>query len=163
MTKRATSVAASLLLAGCSDGTPPSAYKHARDRLLATIPLVIFDDDLYPCFRTIDGRPARLPDAECYRLTDAQRLRGVARTGFEAGSFYPGRTTLPQADEQSDLWIELDPSDLAPEVRRSCTQGCAVYLDFIGRRTAVPGSYGHMGSARHLIIVDRVLSARILD
>jgi len=156
-------VAASLVLGGCSEGTPPSAYQHARDRFFATVPLTMFDDDFYPCFRTVDGQPARLSAADCYRLTAPRRMRGVARTGFETGSFYPGRTTLPQADERSDLWIELDPRVLAPDVRRSCAEGCAVYLDFIGRRTAVRGRYGHMGLASHIVIVDRVLSARVLD
>jgi hypothetical protein len=41
--------------------------------------------------------------------------------------------------------------------------GCTVYLDFIGRRTAVQGSYGHMGAAKNIVIVDRVLAARLLS
>ncbi|WP_150125363.1 hypothetical protein [Sphingomonas sp. LM7] len=35
-----------------------------------------------------------------------------------------------------------------------------VLLDFIGRRTAYQGRYGHMGLADSEVIVDRLISAR---
>jgi hypothetical protein len=38
-----------------------------------------------------------------------------------------------------------------------------VRLDFIGRRTAVSGRYGHMGLSVHYVVVDRIISARIAD
>jgi hypothetical protein len=42
-------------------------------------------------------------------------------------------------------------------------RGLCVYLDFIGRRTAVAGGYGDMGLARHIVVVDRVLGAKVLE
>ena len=153
---------ASALLGGCYEGTPPTAYKHPRDRFFAAVPLPFLHDDFVPCFRTTGREPARLPPSECYRLTDPRRMRGVAITGFETGAFYPGRTTLPPHGERSAFWLEHEPRLLPADVRDRCLKGCAVYLDFIGRRTAVRGSYGHMGLANHLILVDRVFEAKVV-
>lgn len=152
-------LAASLLLVGCGDGTPPSAYKHPRDQFFAAVPLPFINDEFGPCLRTTDGELRRLPDAECYRLSEPQRLRGVAVTGFETGSFYPGRTTVPHEHDRSDIWIELDRRILPDHLRNGCRRDCAVYLDFVGRRTAVPGSYGHFGVSKHQVIIDRLLHA----
>src|SRR5215207_4158232 len=101
--RRPAIVFVALLLAGCGDGNPPAAYKHSRDQLFAVVPLPTVDADFVPCFRTINGQPGRLIDAECYNFTGPQRMRGVAITGFETGSFYPLRTTLPQNGERSDI------------------------------------------------------------
>lgn len=147
---------------GCSD-TPPAAYEHPRDQFFAAIPLTMIDADFTPCFRTINSRPARLADADCYSFTNAERMRGVLISGFETGSFYPGRNTLPQGGEQSGSWMDLDPRLLPTEVRSRCGEGCALRLDFIGRRTAVQGAYGHMGMAGHIVLVDHVLEATLLE
>ena len=150
-----------LLLGGC-DSTPPSAYNHWRDGFFAVVPLPMIDADFEACFRTIDGEPGRLSDSECYRLMKPERMRGVVITGFETGAFFPERTALPKPGERSDFWVKPDPSLLAADVRSDCSERCALYLEFIGRRTAVEGSYGHMGLAKHIIVVDRVLRASVL-
>ncbi|HET6941116.1 MAG TPA: hypothetical protein VFH89_03030 [Sphingomicrobium sp.] len=154
---------AALLLASCGDGNPPSAYKHSRDQFFAVVPLPMVDADFVPCFRTTNGKPGRLADAECYNFTDPQRMRGVAITGFETGSFYPGRTTLPLNGEESDTWVEIDSRMLPANVRNNCKKGCALYLDFVGRRTAIAGRYGHLGVSKYQIVVDRVLRATRLN
>jgi len=79
------------------------------------------------------------------------------------GDFFAGRTTVPKENQSSDIWIEVDPGVLPTNVRDSCRTGCSIYLDFLGRRTAVEGHYGHMGMSKHQIVVDRVLYARLLD
>ena len=146
----------------CS-GSPPAAYEHPRDQVFAAIPLTMIDADFAPCFRTINGRSARLADAACYSFTNAERMRGVSISGFETRSFYPGRSTLPQGGERSGFWMELDPRLLPTDVRSRCREGCALRLDFIGRRTAVQDAYGHMGMAGHIVLVDRVLEATLLE
>lgn len=167
MKPRAFVWAVSLLLVSCSDYTPPAAYSHAQDKLLAAVPLAILDQDLQPCFRTINGKPGRLSDADCYRFRAPQHMRGVAITGFEAGLFYAGWTRRPPTELQTNLRLQLDPRSLASDpmkaARRKCTGGCTVYLDFIGRQTAVQGSYGHMGLGKNIVIVDRILAAKVLD
>jgi hypothetical protein len=39
----------------------------------------------------------------------------------------------------------------------------AFYVEFIGRRTAVQGTYGHMGIFGHKIIVDRLQAERPIN
>lgn len=155
---RAIALAAlALIMSGCSDGTPPAAYKHAKDQLRAATGLDA------PCFRTINGQPGRLPDRDCYRFEQPQRMRGVAITGFESGSFYPRRTARPKHGERSDTWLRLEPGLLSGPVRRACEKGCVLWLDFVGRQTSVEGSYGHMGVAKRLIVADRVVQAKVLE
>jgi hypothetical protein len=87
----------------------------------------------------------------------------VALKGFEAGSFYPGRTQAPAEGERSDLWLSIEPDMLPASVGAGCSDACILRLDFIGRQTLVEGGYGHMGAAKHMIIVDRVREARVLE
>jgi hypothetical protein len=159
---RATMLASCLLVVGCSD-TPPSAYQHPRDQFFAAIPLTMINDDFNACFRTVDGRPGRLSDEDCYRFNDPERMRGVLIAGFETSSFYPGRTTPPAHDERSGYWMDVPHGVLPADLWRRCGAGCAIRLDFIGRRTAVQGGYGHMSLASHMIIVDRVIEATPLE
>jgi hypothetical protein len=160
--------ATSALLLGC--GTPPAAYSHAQDKLFAAVPLlVLFNDDFQPCFRTVNGKPTRLSDRECYRFGQPHHIRGVAITGFEAGEFYRGWTRVPPAGAPTDDYLQFDGRTLASgamkDARTKCSRkmGCTVYLDFIGRRTAVQGTYGNGGLSKNIVIVDRLLAARLLN
>ena len=117
--------AAGFLLAGCGAGTPPSAYKHPRDQFFAASPLPMIHADFEPCFRTIDGKPGRLPDADCFRFTDPQRMRGVAVRYTESGRFYPGRQTPPPRGARSGFWVEHHPSLPPRPLPSGCSEGCA--------------------------------------
>lgn len=144
-------------ISGCSDGTPPSAYKHVRDQLRAVTGLDV------PCFRTIEGEPGRLPDRDCYQFGEPKRMQGVVNSGFESGSFYQQRTAPPSPGDRSDTWLRLEPVMLPNSARRACEDGCVVWLDFVGRQTTVDGSYGHMGLAKHLIVADKIIGAKVLE
>ena len=148
---------AALLASSCSNGPSPSAYKHFKDKVWAVTRWDV------PCDRTIGGRPSRLPDADCYRFNEAQRLLGVAQLGFEADVYYPGNAKLPTPHQESDFRVSVEPSLLPATIRTRCEKSCVVALDFIGRRTTVEGGYGHAGLGRHLIVVDRILGAKALD
>ena len=125
------------------------------------------DDDFYPCFRSEDDQPTRLSDDECYRFDAPERMRGVWANGFEEGTFYPG-LTRPPGQTRSDHWLEVPRSSAVPkgdervfEIEPGKTN--YILLDFVGRRTSVAGRYGHLGLAKHLVIVDRVVSAKKLN
>ncbi|HET6941359.1 MAG TPA: hypothetical protein VFH89_04265 [Sphingomicrobium sp.] len=155
------------VLVGSCNANPPSAYQHSRDQFFAVIPGTIFDDDFYPCFRSANGQPTRLSDAECYRFNAPQRMRGVWANGFEEGRFYPDLTTRP-GETASDLCLEVLRTTPVPKGQDrlfDIEPGKTSYilLDFVGRRTSVAGRYGHLGLAKHLIIVDRVVSAKELN
>ena len=94
-------------------------------------------------------------------------MRGVWANGFEEASFYPNLTT-PPGEMESDLWLEVLQSTPTPKGQEGLFDiqpGKTNYilLDFVGRRTSVAGHYGHLGLAKHLIIVDRVVSAKALN
>jgi hypothetical protein len=160
--------AAGLFLLGCggSGDTPPSAYRHSRDRLIATLGGSVFGQQ--PCFRTINGQPRVLSIALCYRLEKQRRVRGIWTKAFEESAFYPNRTLPPtQADPDSRIWLELEPGILPErqqrDLERKCGGSCSIYLDFVGRRTSVKGRYGHMGMSDHYLVVDRVFKAEVLE
>jgi hypothetical protein len=92
-------------------------------------------------------------------------MQGIVDFGFEKANFYPGRTSLPdRAGRPSYINFNLRqlPGSAAAIARR-CDAGCVIYLDFIGRQTAVEDRYGHMGLAKHKVIADQILSVRYLD
>src|SRR5438445_11363900 len=137
------------VLLGSCNANPPAAYQHGRDQLFAVIPGTLFDDNFYPCFRSADGHPTRLPDEECYRFNAPQRMRGVWANGFEEGEFYPNLST-PPGDARSDLWLELLRATRVPKGQERLfhfdpRKTTYILLDFVGRRTSVTGNYGHLG------------------
>lgn len=96
---------------------------------------------------------------ECYRMSLPRRWQGLWRNAFESYVFCETPATRcriePDADPQpAYTWIEFkDPID--PRAKQAAE---GLYrIDFIGRRTVVPGNYGHFGLARHGIVVDRLL------
>jgi hypothetical protein len=166
MRLRAILVAAMILATGCSDreDTPPSAYRHSRDRIIAALGGRVFGQQ--PCFRTINGQPGVLSTELCYRMDPPRRMRGIWAKDFEQSHFYPDLRAAPdEVPGQSQIWLDPDggglPVEEQQQLEASCN-GCFVYLDFVGRRTSVEGVYGHMGSARHYVIVDRLIEAKVL-
>lgn len=151
------------LVAGCGVRSPPSAYQHLRDQLFAVLPLSIINNNLYPCFRTVNGKPGRLRDEECYRFAEPERMSGVVYLYFDrAGQFYPGLKQEPNDEASSEVWVNLDPSIITDEMLDGC-EHCNLYLEFVGRRTLVSGRYGHMGACEHLVVIDQVLIIKVID
>lgn len=96
---------------------------------------------------------------DCYRMSMPRRWQGLWDNQFEGQVFCETPAEQcgiePYANPQpAYTWIEFK----APIDRRVKHASHGVYrIDFIGRRTVVPGSYGHLGLARHAIVVDRLL------
>jgi hypothetical protein len=111
------------------------------------------------------------PTDQCYRMEPARRHRGVWVDAFEGQAFVPEGTTPPQwpdcgarsphCREQHEraqaarIWIDVSRARLSPGYRRG---GHRWMIEFVGRKTLYPGSYGHMGMSGHEIIVDRLIS-----
>jgi hypothetical protein len=143
---------------------PPSAYRHSRDRIIAALGGRVFGQQ--PCFRTINGQEGVLSTELCYRMDPPRRMSGIWAKNFEQSGFYPDLTAPPSGiAADSQIWLEPDggglPISTQEQLEASC-HGCFLYLDFIGRRTSVAGVYGHMGSARHYVVVDRLIEAKVL-
>ena len=63
----------------------------------------------------------------------------------------------PQA---AAIWLDVDRVKLGHDFSNGSRK---MLIDFVGRKTMFPGSYGHMGMSGSEIIVDRVISIKKID
>lgn len=142
----------------------PIAYVHWKDRFRTSIPVAIAFGA--PCETKYEGYSAFDPGPDCYRFDEKRRFSGVWRNEFEGSSFFEGRTSLPLDNRQrQEAWLDFSKEASANEAFDTLPKKgtSVVQIEFEGRKTSVPGSHGHFGMYRHLILVDRVLSIRIIE
>lgn len=145
-----------LLLAGCDP--PAKRYSDAEMNFFdAALPGMTPECRNKMQFGGIGAMPQDTD--ECYKTSLPRRWQGLWRNSFESHVFCETPATLCQIEPDADpqpvyTWIEFkEPID--PRVKQAAE---GLYrIDFIGRRTVIPGNYGHFGLARHAIVVDRVL------
>jgi hypothetical protein len=145
-----------LLLASCS--SPTKHYSDADMKLFnAALPGMTAECRNKMQFGGIGALPEDTDD--CYKMSLPHRWQGLWRKAFESYVFCETPATRckiePDADPQpAYTWIEFkEPID--PRIKQAAE---GLYrIDFIGRRTVIPGNYGHLGLARHAIVVDRLL------
>jgi hypothetical protein len=155
MSRAPLSLIALLMLAGCN---PPT-------RQISDADMNYYDAELpgmtEECRNKLQfGGIGALPEDtdDCYKMSLPQRWQGLWRNAFESHVFCETPATRcriePEADPQpAYTWIEFK-RPLDPRIK----QAEGLYrIDFIGRRTVVPGNYGYLGLARHAIVVDRLL------
>jgi len=98
-------------------------------------------------------------------------LQGIWQDEFEGSAFFEGALTAEsvkrEIERRSKLnyntneWLDwLGPATGLPAAKSSNSR--MIRIDFIGRRTAYPGRYGHFGMSRTLVLVDRVISAEVI-
>lgn len=159
MRKRAAMVLSTMLLAGCRDyGSPAGAYRNWGDRLAVATGLRAMGL-VWPCKhkkhdQDIGDFYEGTPLDECYKMDQPRRWRGVWRNEFEGSRFCPApakKCSMSSPGEMIWLDVSKSPDQTLYEV------------DFIGRRTAVKGRYGHMGGFDHELIVDRMISMRQIE
>jgi hypothetical protein len=154
MTTRGLSILLGALLAGCSAGgggnqAAPKG-EGPSDRPTANACTGSFDYE------------------HCVAWLPAERMTGVWISGFERSAFVPGAMAMPAPDEarQETIWLDFaaaSPPD--PALRRAMDDlrsTAFVAIEFVGRRSRDEGAYGHDGNGRHVVIVDRIISARLL-
>jgi hypothetical protein len=144
-------VAIGLLLVGCHHRQP----KVSEAKILAIRASEPGMTD--ECLNKIrwGGIPAT-PTAvdQCFKMQPARRWRGVWRNEFEGSRFCPAPATKCSFYSPGDrIWLD------APKHPDHTLYA----VDFIGRRTAVKGHYGHMGVFDHELIVDRMIAMRQLE
>lgn len=105
----------------------------------------------------------------CADFLPAERMHGVWVTGFEQSAYLPDATAIPARDdpERHRTWLTFaDGAAPDPALRAALDKmgtTAAVAVEFDGRRSRSPGNgYGHLGGADQLVIVDRIVSMRIL-
>jgi len=94
---------------------------------------------------------------DCYDMLAPQRWSGLWNSGWEWTNFCPDPAKdCPNESDHDDVWL-----DFAEGAYRGTELADGVYrIDFIGRRTKVPGYFGHLGQYDHLMVVDRVISIK---
>lgn len=98
---------------------------------------------------------------KCFKMLPAIRWRGLWRNDFEGSDFCPApadecRWTTPR----NAIWLSLRKSSLYYSMEG---RGGLYAVDFVGRRTAERGHYGHMGTSDYEVIVDRLISIRQVE
>jgi hypothetical protein len=144
---------ASLAAAGCGPETPTSAdgQPEARADAVARGPFAVTQEEV---LRNAEGPGLA--------MTPPQRMRGLWRDQFEGSAFYAGLEAPPEA-EGAKTWLDIDENKLPKALRRKNDWWPRwVEIEFIGRKTLRRGAYGHFGMFEHYVVVDKVISARLL-
>ena len=98
---------------------------------------------------------------QCFTMTKPRRWRGIWLDAFEGQRFCPApaRSCLDDG-KAGHIWISF-PDGRRPTPRPST--GRVYAIEFVGRRTLLPGFHGHMGVSAHEMVVDRLISIASLD
>jgi hypothetical protein len=110
------------------------------------------------------GGPEALtkPQEECYKFDSPRRWKGLWLGAFETSSFCPEPARSCDTPGER-IWLEVGPSAHLPYRRWNGDTSPVLYqVDFVGRKTAYPGWYGHVGRYQQEIIMDRLISIRRL-
>ena len=104
----------------------------------------------------IEAWPARTD--ECFEMTPAQRWTGLWRSGFELSRFcpVPARECARYSGGEA-IWLEF--RDNYPGDRRPLENELQS-IEFVGRKTARPGRYGHLNGYANVIVVERLTSMK---
>jgi hypothetical protein len=161
-----------IVLAGCDRHAPPiAAYVNPMDGYARILPLDVFG--IHSCAKesTANGVTVieGIPLDQCYKMLPAKRMRGIWLDEFEGSLFFEGMTHPAQViaalrhERDAKLWPHGEwlgwGKAREPETR---PRSRMVLIDFVGRRTAIPGSYGHLGSTASEVLVDKVLSTKVI-
>jgi hypothetical protein len=154
-------LAAVVLLAACSspERTPAAAYRHFWDRALVATGLAGGRFGL-PCMERVHDATGDydtfIGNEACYRFMPARRMQGIWISEFEGSIFLPGATSSKvEPDALSRIWLEPHTPPPAPFKRDG--ESHVYRIEFVGRESLYPGSYGHMGMSRDLVLVERFL------
>ena len=153
---RRVSIAVAVLLIVCQDRKPAvsnaefAAFKASHPGMTQAC----LDEVRYGGF--VAWRP---DDPDCYEMLAAQRWGGLWEHGWEWTNFCPDPAKQCDWMAERGTWLifaeSADPGQDLPEgVHR---------IEFVGRRTRVPGNFGHTNSYDHLMIVDRLISIQPVE
>jgi hypothetical protein len=144
-------VAAHFMLLGCQGAEPVvsdaelSAFGESHPGMLQAC----LDEVRYGGFAK--WRP---DDPDCYEMLPPQRWSGLWEHGWEWTNFCPEPATTCDWMAERGTWLTFaDNVKLEPKLPDGVHR-----IEFIGRRTKVPGNFGHTANYEHLMIVDRIIS-----
>lgn len=96
----------------------------------------------------------RPDDPDCYEMLPAQQWSGLWEYGWEWTNFCPDPAETCDWMAKRGIWLTFADN---VELDDNLPDGIH-HIKFVGRRTKVPGNFGHANSYRHLMIVDQIIS-----
>lgn len=144
--------------AGLNDKLPPEAYRNPVDRQIVETGKGV-PGRPYPCSyeEVVSGHKAiaSTPTEFCVKMLPQQRWRGLWRAAFEGSRFCPEPAeTCDDNTPGEQIWLSRTPGQPTGGLYR---------VDFIGRRTMYKGPYGHFGMFDQELIMDRVISIKLIE
>jgi len=98
--------------------------------------------------------PWRPDDPDCYEMLPAQHWSGLWEHGWEWTNFCPEPSRSCDWMAKRGTWLTFS-DDV--QIDANLPDGVH-HIEFVGRRTKVPGNFGHTASYEHLMVVDRIIS-----
>lgn len=145
-------------VAGC-DRRPPAFSDQEIAELRAELPGIT--DDCLENLRVSGVTELIEQTDQCFRMTSAKGWAGIYVDGFENQLFCPASTDRCEFDPAGDrIWTTFK-MDHPRRSKIPTERNFAV--EFVGRRTLLPGQHGHLGSFNHEIIVDELVSIVPID
>ena len=97
---------------------------------------------------------------ECFPMQERKRWTGLWYDYFESSTFCTEVMSKCPSETGNDLiWLTFADENKATRPSRYA-QGKVYKVDFIGRRTQLPGAFGHYGIWKHEIVVEDVISIK---
>jgi len=144
-------IATGLLVLGCDQRKP--AVSDADFRMFrASYPGM--KAECLDAFRYGGVVAWRPDDPDCFDMLPPQRWSGLWETGSEWTNFCPDPAIECDWMEKRGTWL-IFAKGTYPALENI---GGMYRVKFIGRRTRVPGNFGHQASYDHLMVVDRMIS-----
>jgi hypothetical protein len=145
------SIATGLLLVGCHQRKPAMSDADFQE-FKASYPGMTkrcLDETRY------GGMSAWRPDdSDCFAMLPAHRWSGLWEKGWEWTNFCPDPAKECDWMAKRGTWLTF-----AKGARSETVLPDGTYrIEFVGRRSKVPGNFGHQASYDHLMVVDRVIS-----
>ncbi|MCW2337930.1 hypothetical protein M2337_002163 [Sphingobium sp. B2D3A] len=109
--------------------------------------------------RSLGFHEWRPEDPECYEMLPAQRWKGLWQHGWEWTNFCPEPAGTCDWMAKRGIWLTFAKNvvleeDIPEGIHR---------IEFVGRRTKLPGNFGHTDAYEHLMVVDRIIALEPLD
>lgn len=145
-------------IVGCHHAVP-KLTEAAVERLRNELPGVTEECLSKMRFGGVEAIPKRVD--QCFKMTPAQRWRGLWRDDFEGQQFCPAPARQCSFDSPDDrIWLTFG-TDV--HHLHKTDEGSLYTIDFVGRRTLLRGLHGHMGVFQHEIVVDKLISIRSIN
>lgn len=95
-------------------------------------------------------------NSDCFEMLPAQRWSGLWEQGWEWTNFCPDPAKQCAWMSRRGIWLTFAKG----AYRGPRLPDGTYHIDFVGRRTKVPGYFGHLADYEHLMVVDRIISVQ---